>query len=82
MGLIIFDHLIGAGEQRGRHSQSEGLRRLEIDHQLESGRLDDRQVRGPCRLQDATDVDTRVVICPINGGSLAHQAARAYSRSE
>ena len=31
----LFDHLVGAGEQRGRHLDAERLRGLEIDHQLE-----------------------------------------------
>ena len=31
----LFDHLIGAGEQRGRHIESECTSRLEIDDQLE-----------------------------------------------
>src|SRR5262249_14830038 len=51
---VLFDHLVGAGLQHQRHGQAEGLRRLEIDHQLESGRLNDWQVRRLCPLQDAT----------------------------
>ncbi len=31
----LFDHLVGAGEQRRRHLDAEGLRRRDIDHQLE-----------------------------------------------
>jgi hypothetical protein len=48
---------------------------LEVDHQLEFGWLLDRQIGGLGPLENAACVDTRVVICPINGGSLAHQAA-------
>jgi len=40
------DDLIGAGEDRGRHGQAERLRGLEIDDQLEPGRLLDRQIGG------------------------------------
>jgi len=38
----LFDHLISAGEQRGWHLETERLRGLEVDHQLELGRVYDR----------------------------------------
>jgi hypothetical protein len=40
--LASFDHLVGAGEQSGRHIEAERLGRLEVYHQLEVGRLIDR----------------------------------------
>src|SRR5262249_39889074 len=40
----LFDHLVGTGEQRGRHFEAKRLRGFEIDHQLEFGWLLDRQV--------------------------------------
>jgi hypothetical protein len=43
---MLFDHLISAGEDRGRDREAEGLGGLEIDHQLEGGRLLDRQISG------------------------------------
>src|ERR671911_531070 len=43
----LFDYLVGAGQERGRDRQPEPLRSLEIDDQLEFGRLLDRQVGGP-----------------------------------
>ncbi len=36
---VSFDHLVGAGEDRLRHGQAERLGGLEIDDQLEFGRL-------------------------------------------
>jgi hypothetical protein len=42
----LFDHLVGAREQRGRNGEAERLCGLQIDYQLELGRLLDRQVGG------------------------------------
>jgi hypothetical protein len=41
-GAFLFDDLVGDGEQRRWHVEAEGLRGLEIDHQLELGGLLDR----------------------------------------
>ena len=38
------DHLVGAGHQRRGHSHAHRLSGLEVDHQLELGRLFDRDV--------------------------------------
>src|SRR5437764_7204456 len=40
----LLDHLVGAREQRLRNRQSERLRGLEVDRQLEFGRLLNRQI--------------------------------------
>src|SRR5205085_4848355 len=40
----LFDDLVHARRQSGRHLQAECLRGLEIDHQLEPGRLLNRQI--------------------------------------
>jgi hypothetical protein len=56
---LTFDHLVGDGQQRRRHSEAEHRGGLGIDDKLELGRLHDRQVRGigivsrpvPSRLQ-------------------------------
>ena len=39
----LLDYLVGDREQRRRHLEAERLRGLEIDHQLELGRLLNRQ---------------------------------------
>jgi hypothetical protein len=40
----LFDHLVGAGEQRWRNIYPQRLGRLQIDQELEFGRLVDRDV--------------------------------------
>src|SRR6266581_3309321 len=63
-----FDHLVGAVEERGRHTETERLRGLEIDDQLELGRLLDWQV---CRVGPFQDL--------INvGGGTPEQVGTVY----
>jgi hypothetical protein len=42
--MNLFDHLIGASEERRRHGQTECLGRLHVNNQLEFGRLLNRQI--------------------------------------
>ena len=52
----LFDHLVGAGEQRGRHGEAERLGSLEVDHQFVLGRSLHREVGGLLALEDAINV--------------------------
>src|SRR5262249_45833939 len=70
-----FDHLVGAAEQRQRHSNAKRLCSLEIDDKLDFGCLLDRQL---CRLfafEDAADVDTGHSIGVFPAAPIAHQTA-------
>ena len=52
----LFDHLIGAVEQRWWDGETERLGGLEVDHKLEFARRLDRQISGTLPLEDSIDV--------------------------
>src|SRR5215475_9281619 len=70
-----FDHLVGAGEQRWRHTEAEYPCRRVIDDKLELGGLHDRQVCRFRTLEDTTGIDTDLTIRIRQAGSVAYQAA-------
>src|ERR1051326_8608356 len=55
----LFDHLVSARDERGWYVEAERARGLEIDDELEGGRLLDRQIAGLLALEDAVDVGGR-----------------------
>jgi Adenylate and Guanylate cyclase catalytic domain len=52
-----FDHLFGAGEQRGRHGEAERLCGLEVDHQFNFSALLDGEVSRLGAPENFSDID-------------------------
>src|SRR5262245_49365358 len=71
----LFDHLVGAGEQRRRNLKVDRFRRGEIDHQIELRRHLDWKVSRLRALENPTDVDAGATMGIGQAGSVAHQAA-------
>jgi hypothetical protein len=72
---VLFNHLAGTGEQRGGYFKAERLGCLEIDHQLEFGRLLDRQIGGLGALEDFSRVMADQAKGRSEAGSIADQPA-------
>src|SRR5215204_2423872 len=78
-GLIpsaSFDHLVGAGEERGRDREAEGVGGFEVDHELKLCRLDYRQFGWFLASENSTSVSSNLLIAIKQARAIAHQAAR------
>jgi hypothetical protein len=58
----LFDHVVGAGEQRRRDFNARCLRGPEADDELERRRLSDRQIGGQCAPQNLAGVNAALPI--------------------
>jgi|SRR5450631_452650 hypothetical protein len=62
----LFDHFVGAGDERWRNHEPKCLGSLEVDHQLELGWLHHRQIFGLSALQNPSVIlDLAVSAAPI-----------------
>ena len=64
---LLFDHLIGALQERLRDGEAERLGGLEIDDQLEFRRWLDRQIAGLGALENTIDICRRT---PVEVGQI------------
>ena len=76
----LFDHLAGFDEQRRWHRQSECLRCLQIDQEIEFARLHNWQVGGLFAFEDAADIGSGVLVALGDVGPITDPPAAAYSR--
>ena len=56
---FLFDHLVGAQEDRGWHFQAKRLRRLQIDGDIEFRRLQERKVGRLGALVNPSGIDAQ-----------------------
>src|SRR4029077_11941751 len=73
--MVSFDDLVGASEQRLRHGQAELLRGIEVDYQLEFGRLLNRHIGRLGALEDLSRVSAEQAKGRSEACSIADQAA-------
>src|SRR5258705_6184258 len=58
-----FDQFSCLYEERVRYRDAKGFCGLEIDHEIELGRLQDRQVGGPGPFEGSPDIDAGLTVC-------------------
>src|ERR1700722_12879442 len=76
------DDLVGALLQQQGHFETKRHRRLEVDHQLEFGRLLDRQVARLFAAQDAVNVSRRLTVLIFDINAEESQAANCGEIAE
>ena len=68
----LLDHLVGEREQLRRNFEAKRLRGLQIDHKLELGRLNDREIGRLGALENLAGVNAGLAICIGQACSVAH----------
>ena len=62
MSAVSLNHLISGGQQRFRDGEAEGFGGLEVDDELELGRLHDRQVGRLGAVEDFASIDANLTV--------------------
>ena len=75
MATVLFDHLVGAGEERRWHGEAELLGGLEVDHEFVLGGRLHGQVGGLFASEDTVDVAGRAAELVDKIGCIDDQAA-------
>src|SRR5215469_12117067 len=78
----LFDHLVGAGKQRLRHSEPECLRGFEVDGEFNFRGLLHRQVGWLLAVEDSTSIHADEAIGVGKVRSVAHQPTGRDKRSQ
>src|SRR5436190_7975822 len=71
----LFDHLVGGRDDIGRDRQAEAARRAQIDDEVESGRLVEREIAGLGAAQNLIDVNRRATKIVGNVRAVGDEAA-------
>src|SRR6516225_8134288 len=78
----LFDHLIGAGQERTRYLDSERLGRPEVDHELNLGLLGDWQIGRPGASKNLGGIDADLTVTIGKAGAVADEAPRGDELAE
>src|SRR5215471_14337278 len=70
-----FNHVVDDGEHARRYREAEVLRCLQVDDQLEFGRLQHRQIGRLLALENSTGEDANLVVPILSSGAIADQPA-------
>ena len=73
--IHLFDHLVGRHLQTLGHAESKHLGTREVDHKLDLGRLQHRQISGLGPFKDATGVEANLTIGIGLAACVAHETA-------
>src|SRR5262245_8838557 len=74
--MRLFNDFVGKAEHSWRNVEAECLGGLQVDHQLEFGRLQHRHIGWPLPLEDTAGINAGLAKCVRYAGAVADQATR------